>query len=156
MYMKDLEPYRHGVPKPLEDVLAVGWLSKSSDTPKGDVSTEFVNALERLLATHRVNQMRGYHVCEFCSKSPLVHQTRSGKRIMLGSAEIWIPQPDQRLIYAAPDLIHHYVLEHAYLPPGDFIRAVSRASDLSEWNAHAECETRLNAVFQIRKGDDSS
>jgi hypothetical protein len=120
MYLNDLESYRYDVPVPLKDVLAVGWLSKMSDPPLGDPPDDFVSALEQLLSTHRVNQMRGYHVCEFCSRSPLTHRTQSGRTIMLGSAEIWVPLLERAVIYAAPDLIYHYVTEHRYLPPSEF------------------------------------
>jgi hypothetical protein len=106
MYMKDLEPYHRGVPKPLQDVLAVGWLSKISGFPKGGVTANFAGTLDRLLSTHRVNQTRGYHVCEFCSKSPLMHRTRSGRKIMIGSAEIWVPSLGAGLVYAAPGCEH--------------------------------------------------
>jgi len=148
MYLKDLEPYNHGVPEPLKDVLAVGWLSKISSFPQGDVAADFVGALERLLSTHRVNQMRGYHVCEFCSKSPLTRRTQSGRTIMLGSAEIWVPSLERAVVYAAPDLIYHYVTEHRYLPPSDFIRAALHAYDSQGWDANSECEKRLEAAFR--------
>jgi len=52
--------------------------------------------------------MRGYHDCEFCTKRMIVHETRFKRKIVLGSAEIWIPALEQPLIYAAPDLIYHY------------------------------------------------
>jgi hypothetical protein len=88
MYLKDLSPYRHGVPAPLNDVVAIGWLSSANAYSQGDVGPEIMDALGRLFSSHRVNQMRGYHVCDFCYKSPLIYETESGKQIMLGSAEI--------------------------------------------------------------------
>ena len=147
MYLKDLDPYRHGVPTPLKDVVAIGWLSVSNDYPHGDIAPGLVDALEELLSSHRVNQMRGYHVCDFCLKAPLTHQTRSGKVIMLGSAELWVPSSQRSTIYAAPDLIYHYVKEHLYLPPDDFVKAVLSARDQEDWDANRECNSRLEAAF---------
>ena len=147
MYFRDLEPYGYDVPEPLKDVVAIGWLSKDNQFPRGETTAEFLSALERLLSTHRVNQSRGFHVCEFCAKSPLTHRTQPGRTIMLGSAEIWLPSLEQAVVYAAPDLIVHYVTEHRYFPPNDFIRAALHACNDVGWDANSECESRLDAAF---------
>ena len=53
------------------------------------------------------------------------------------------------MIYAAPNLIYHYVKEHRYLPPMEFINAVlSAARDSRDWDAKTECEKRLEAAFR--------
>jgi len=163
MFYRDLEPYRYGVQTELKDVVTVGWLSKVSSYPQGHPTAELVGALERLLSSHRVHQTRGYHACEFCSKSPLaygctklqqlayetqLHETQSGKKVLLGSAEIWVPALGQTVIYAAPDLIYHYVKEHRYLPPAEFIDVVLSARDSRDWDANTECEKRLEAGFR--------
>ncbi len=41
----------------------------------------------------------------------------------LGSAEIWVIANDGK-IFACPDLILHYIVDHNYLPPEEFIEAV--------------------------------
>jgi hypothetical protein len=43
--------------------------------------------------------------------------------LSLGSAEIRVPGSGGR-IYAAPDLIYHYVEAHGYRPPDEFVEAV--------------------------------
>jgi hypothetical protein len=148
MFARDLEPYRHGVPTQLQDVVSIGWLSRNADFPKGESPLEFVTRLEQALSSHRVNKTRGYHICEFCSKSPLTHTLGSGKQIILGSAEIWVPSKDKSVIYAAPDLVYHYVTEHRYLPPGGFVSAVLNASESPEWDSNSECEKRMEAAFR--------
>lgn len=148
MFFKDLDPYRYGLPMLLPDVVSIGWLSQTHEYPHGDASAEFGQRLEQLLSSHRVNQMRGYHVCEFCSKSPLTHVLRSGKQIMLGSAEIWVPSKDKSIIFAAPDLVYHYVTEHGYLPPEGFVSAVMIARESPEWDSSSECEKRLEVAFR--------
>jgi hypothetical protein len=148
MFLKDLEPYRHGLPTGLKDVIAIGWLSRTVGYPQGEAPIEFTEALAKWISLHRVNQMRGYHVCEFCSKSPLTYETGSGEIVMLGSAEIWIPSMERGVIYAAPDLIYHYVREHRYLPPSDFINAAMSFRDRQDWDANSECRRRLEAAFR--------
>jgi len=51
-----------------------------------------------------------------------------GKELLLGSAEIEIKDPSGQL-YVVPDLIYHYITEHQYLPPPEFVRAVCSRSD---------------------------
>jgi len=43
--------------------------------------------------------------------------------LKLGSAEIRVVGQDGT-VYAAPDLIYHYVVVHDYRPPEEFIQAV--------------------------------
>jgi hypothetical protein len=165
MFFRDLEPYRYNLATELTDVVSIGWLCGGRDYPQGEPTVELVDALDHVLSSHRVNQMRGYHPCEFCSKPPLVvreprtgkevllrpplvHETRSGQKVWLGSAEIWVPALGQAVIYAAPDLIYHYVNEHRYLPPTDFINAVLSAFDSRDWDANIECQKRLEAAFR--------
>jgi hypothetical protein len=148
MFFRDLEMYRYAIPAPLKDVVAVGWLSRTNDYPIGDAPSGFVDALARLLPSYRVNQTRGFHECEFCSKSPFTYEVQPGKTIVLGSAEIWVPSADQGMIYAAPDLVYHYVKEHRYLPPANFIQAVMAGRGDNDWDANQECQWRLNAAFR--------
>jgi hypothetical protein len=154
MFSRDLEPYCYGVSAPLKDVVSIGWLSSTSSYPRGRPTIEVVDALGQLLSSHRVLKTRGYHECEFClwrrpwRQSPLTYETRSGKKITLGSAEIWVPSSNSAVIYAAPDLIYHYVKEHRYLPPSEFVNAVLTARDNPSWNADAECEKRLEAALR--------
>jgi hypothetical protein len=147
MFVRDLERYRHGVPHELRDVVSIGWLSRVSEYPIGDVSPDFLHRLEALLASNRVNQMRGYHTCEFCSQAPLIHRLPSGREIILGSAEIWVPAADWSVVYAAPDMVYHYVARHRYLPPGGFLEAVAAAPRSPDWDATKECRMRLEGAF---------
>lgn len=45
-------------------------------------------------------------------------------QILLGTAEIRVINSEKTVIYAAPNLILHYILNHNYLPPEEFIEAV--------------------------------
>jgi hypothetical protein len=148
MFFPDLEAYRYDIPVPLHDVVTVGWLSKEHAYARQDSGADTLEAIERLIGTHRANQMRGYHVCEFCGAEPRVAVSASGEHVLIGSAEIWIPSPDLKRIYAAPNLIHHYMSVHGYLPPQEFLDAVAAVHEHKGWNAERECEQRIDAAWR--------
>ncbi len=63
------------------------------------------------------NPARGY------AKTILGVHPDSGDRIELGSAEIRV-FGDRGKIYAAPNMIYHYVTSHHYKPPSEFVQAL--------------------------------
>jgi hypothetical protein len=65
-----------------------------------------------------VKQTRGRYECDFCT----------GKEKPGSSAEVRVPGKNGR-VYAAPHMIHHYVVAHGYLPPEEFIQAVLACDD---------------------------
>jgi hypothetical protein len=96
-----------------------------------------------------VARMRGLHDCELCSHQESGYQaTRGEEELYLGSAEIRVfgsstivapgrfsawralfrraskDGPPLRIVYAAPDMIYHYVVDHHYRPSDEFIQAV--------------------------------
>ncbi len=96
MYYPDLSPYQH-LKGSHEKALNVGWLDNQHPFLKGNVEGTILQRLG-LLCKIRINAMRGYHVCDFCSvppnanaRSQWFHSTKidvSGVPIYLGSAEI--------------------------------------------------------------------
>lgn len=123
MYYPDFTPYRD-IEKKAPNVLNIGWLETPHPFPRKKASEELLDALfEKCL--HTVNQTRGFHDCHFCDLPATsgVEVLRNGKSIWLGSAEIRVKAKDGR-IYAAPNLIYHYVLEHDYDPPREFVEAL--------------------------------
>jgi hypothetical protein len=151
MYFADLSPYIFLKQRPLAGVLNVGWLASGHPIPTGDVPPGFVDNLLTCIVAFRANQMRGFHFCEFCpstsSLSPpmLSMRLKSKKKIFLGSAEVWLPAPEGK-VFAAPDLVAHYVAAHQYCPPADFIAAVEAAPSLVGWDAEKELEERILAA----------
>jgi hypothetical protein len=108
---------------PADGALRVGWLERGQIFAEGSVDSEFLQKLKPLYG-HRVRQTRGFHVCPFCKERRSgVPMELDGKFIYLGSAEIEITDQEGRT-YVAPDLLFHYVTEHRYFPPPDFVRAV--------------------------------
>lgn len=111
-YFPDLSPYaygRHSHP----GVVHVGWLDDTHTYPQGPVAPVLVEKMRRL-ATKPVELYRGKHVCELC---PETNCSSNGEiRLFLGG-----------ITFAAPVLIVHYIEEHRYLPPPEFLRAVEEA-----------------------------
>ena len=104
-------------------VIRVGWLDKATPFNRGSVEPAF---LQKLLTLYRArtNQTRGYHLCPFCAKPEFgIPVDIEGQRIKLGSAEIHVKDTSGR-IFAAPDLLYHYVVVHEYNPPKEFTQAV--------------------------------
>ena len=123
-YYPDLSFYQYGNSKAWPDVVNVGWLDSVQNYPQGSVSQAFIERLW-ILCRRRIMTMRGFHVCEFCDmprdKVPTVQ--RGEEILSLGFAEIRVFSRSSR-VYAAPNLIYHYVVEHHYQPPEEFIQAV--------------------------------
>lgn len=147
MFFTDLTKYEYGLPHPIEDVVNIGWLEKMSSFETAKPSAIFIARLHAWTAVARVNLLRGYHECGFCSgikERPSVDI--DGVRIWLGSSEIWIPGKEGR-VYAAPDLLIHYIESHQYEPPQEFMEAVLAVENSDHWNASQEYEKRTIEAF---------
>jgi hypothetical protein len=126
MYYPDLTPYRYIRRVYTLKALNVGWLDDQHPFPKKKASEELFDALFEA-CLHKVNVFRGYHVCDFCSAFSFgTKVSRHGRAIILGSAEIRVKGKGVK-VYAAPNLIYHYVAEHDYDPPQEFIEALLAA-----------------------------
>ncbi len=131
-YFKDLTPYGYLArdeplaPKPLN----VGWLSSQMPFEKGDTSQEFKDKLLKFCSDEFIVLIaRGFHICEFCDLSSEQwfeeQKDKDGKKAhwaSIGDGEIRVR--GKLAVYAAPALIHHYVAQHQYRPPDEFIEAV--------------------------------
>jgi hypothetical protein len=146
MYIADLSPYTYWSPGAgLPGVIAVGWLSVEHSFPTGSVSESVVDKLSFLAGNRMCAVARGFHVCDLCKCGPLDLEYL-GKRTKLGMSEIWIPDAKRDWIHAAPSLIIHYISQHQYLPPAEFIDAVNMFQDL-DWDSDAEFKRRTAHLF---------
>lgn len=142
MHFSDLSPYRYAIKFSPPNVVNVGWLDRSMPYSRGSVPSGFADQLRKWFVKARVNQMRGLHECNFCRPRqwPLLPleenpDIRVGdKRLFLGNWEIWIPGANDK-VYASPALIIHYIEEHAYCPPEEFMVAVMSEGALLDWQA---------------------
>lgn len=118
-FLKD-DPY---MPEEVPCPLNVGWLDIKHTFETETPSEELLEALFDK-CTQPVNKTRGYDKCQFCKSRAFGLETaRKDKSLVLGSAEIRVRGKDGE-VYAAPDLIYHYVAEHHYKPPQEFIDAL--------------------------------
>jgi hypothetical protein len=70
-----------------------------------------------------VNPTRGFHGCHLCPREYPFRSSRNGDELSLGSAEIRAFS-NRGAIFAAPNLIYHYVADHRYKPPEEFTDAL--------------------------------
>ena len=102
----------------------VGWLSSGRAFERLEPSEKFLDSLWSF-CTVSVLPTRGLHKCEFCTSEEWFLAERKGKRLLLGSAEIRVFS-ERDVIYAAPNFIYHYVAEHRYRPPDEFVSAATQ------------------------------
>src|SRR5262245_26073698 len=96
--------------------VAVGWLHPDHDYTRGAVPPEFVRRVNEFASrwNESVNAlgwgaMGGCHQCEFCGRA-------------LGFGTFGVPYGDK--VFDAPEMVGHYVEEHGYAPPPEFVAAV--------------------------------
>lgn len=108
-------------------LIAVGWLEKGYDYEVGDVSEEVLERLSELLvsAPKRLSSYVrfGSHSCSLCPNGDASIQEVFGRRIRLGTHELFIPASGRK-VYASPSTIIHYIIAHGYKPPPEFQQAV--------------------------------
>jgi len=50
-------------------------------------------------------------------------------------------------VFAAPDLLLHYINKHNYLPPREFLEAIADSANHPKWKPDLECAQRLDRAF---------
>lgn len=127
-YFPDLSSYSYFTRLSQPNLLNVGWLEPGHDFAAGDVEDEVVQKLLQACRAKREAQTRGLHRCGFCPRdlNGLITVNIDGEPFRLGSAEIRIAG-ENSVIYAAPNLIYHYITVHRYLPPAEFLAAILRS-----------------------------
>ena len=125
-HFPDLSPYAYGH-QSHPGVVHVGWLGGNHEYPKGRVAGQVIEKL-RQLATRPTELYRGFHICELCShpKGLLAEADWEWAKSRASNGEIRVTAGV--ITYAAPVLIVHYIQAHGYLPPDEFLRAVTNAS----------------------------
>jgi hypothetical protein len=125
----------------------VGWLQRGyafETAPPSEGTLDLLWSFCKI----SVMQTRGIHKCDLCAPHSTEAASRSGVRLLLGSAEIRVlskdvsplrhglggDEPPGLLflrksqtpfnVYAAPNLVYHYVQAHRYKPPDEFLNAL--------------------------------
>jgi len=104
-------------------LLAVGWLERGDPYTTGECSPLFVEKLNELREQFKSSfpefSFRGLHVCSVCESD------NGGLR----DSHVNFFIPGKKSIYLAPGRIDHYIHDHAYLPPQEFLEAVLSCPD---------------------------
>jgi hypothetical protein len=122
-YFEDLTPYSY-IQEDRALLLNVGWLDSGHEYRSGALPQDFIEKLAWLSVNATVNRTPGIHKCSLCPPMDFGFHIISleHEKHLLGSAEIRVKGSEAT--YAAPDLLIHYVLDHKYRPPEDFIAGV--------------------------------
>ena len=117
----------------------MGWLDGIHPFPKGHVEPRLIEKM-KLLAAKPVELYRGRHLCELCVAPPDLSKTFIPDRgslidtncswwrwadLRMSNGEIRVA--DDGVTFAAPVLVTHYIEEHGYLPPAQFLKAIEKA-----------------------------
>jgi hypothetical protein len=143
VYFEDLQHYSYYMPKALQSVLTVGWLDASKPYTAGKVIDEFRAKLARVMSLTgntcvHVNRVRGVHPCNLCEARSFGEVDPKGV-MHVGSSEVWIPKQGGGF-FAAPSMLIHYVEEHQYVPPRDFVDALMSFGEDQPFSAQTEYE----------------
>jgi hypothetical protein len=118
------------------DAINIGWLDADHPFPTGRLPDTVIAALAQL-CRNGLRRTRGWHSCELClasaaeaSACPTAARDGEGEFIV-GDAEIRVRAPDGT-VFAAPNMIIHYVTDHGYRPPDSFTHAVLSDRGLPE------------------------
>lgn len=127
-YFPDGSPYSYMETKEDPSVLNIGWLDGGHPYTTGTIPRELRDKLARL-CRQGIRRTRGFHRCDLCPQAdpsqppqPTVVRDEAGE-FLVGSAEIRIGS-SSRITFASPDMVIHYVEEHAYKPPDAFLDAL--------------------------------
>jgi hypothetical protein len=122
-YFADLTPYSYIQRTARECELNVGWLDNQHPFLVGSVPQEVLSKVFQL-CRKPVNLTRGKQSCDLCRERGLACTgEHEGVRLELGNGEIRVIGSAGK-VYASPVMIYHYISEHKYLPPQEFIDAV--------------------------------
>ncbi|RDY26486.1 hypothetical protein [Lachnotalea glycerini] len=105
------------------NIFNIGWIEDNSFN-RGKVKEEFITRLWEYIK-YPVNVGRSLYKNEYLdNKIDTYTACYNGYQILLGAAEIRVMNLKKGVVYAAPNLIIHYILNHQYVPPEEFIEAV--------------------------------
>ncbi|PSK93126.1 hypothetical protein [Taibaiella chishuiensis] len=121
------------------NIYNIGWLdatsSFASHNTSNNSSNDIVEQLTYILKRERVNLTRGIDTCPLCpEKNRKIYLNRDDKEHLLGISELWIPNDDETKVFAAPDLIIHYINDHGYVPPRVFVDCVFNFDLNTNWS----------------------
>jgi len=127
-YYADLTKYTYIRWTGVHNALNVGWLDEAIPFPTGEVPQAVIDKLA-VLCSHATMITRGFHLCPFCPSDETA--AGNGEIRVVGKGSV---------VYAAPSLLHHYIAQHNYRPPDEFLAALDASpievhlSEIKRWD----------------------
>ena len=112
----------------------VGWLESGFEYTKGSIDTKLIHKLKEVMSASLM-QTKGTHACPFCTKAH-------------GSKEALILSKTR--VYHVPEMIVHYIQDHEYQPPQEFLHALY-FTPLPETPDHQQRRARLGYAGTARR-----
>jgi hypothetical protein len=139
MHFEDRSNYSYYLKKPVNNVFNIGWLESDKEFSKGEVNKLILDKLAEILTSKNdvdvhVNWTRSLDPCALTGCTD-ISMSNEGKEIFLGGSEIWLPSIHKGNYFAAPSLIYHYIQEHEYLPPKEFLDSIEAFDMDTEYKA---------------------
>lgn len=98
-----------------ERLRAVGWLQPDHDYSRGVVPDDLLAMLKKHVhSAFQFCAFGGWHDCEFCGACQ-------------GFSNLIVPTAET--VFVAPEMIVHYITDHGYRPPDDFLAALQNCPD---------------------------
>jgi hypothetical protein len=136
-----------------DHIRAIGWLHPDYTYTKGEVPAQFLARLKAFVSRSGdsaealyFGAFGGFHTCEFCGQAH-------------GIGNFGVPSGD--LLFVAPEMVVHYIEQHDYRPPDEFVAAMLRSPhpDTEEyqlitepfWHLHRGIVAQLIQAFEDGK-----
>lgn len=158
-YYEDLTNYEYLDSKYEPDesykVLNIGWIDGLHEFNRGSVPDKFLPSLWEYIIVP-VNRTRGlHHDCVLDGQNKTFVAKFQKYTIKLGDSEIRVIDEKNKVVYASPNLILHYIIDHQYCPPQCFIDAVingpkpgsDRYKKILVEKGSLNIDTKLGCVF---------
>lgn len=154
-------------------VLNIGWIDGLHKYSVGNIPEQFLPRLWEYIIVP-INRTRGLHYdCILDGQNKTFVAKFQKYAIKLGDAEIRVIDEEHKVVYASPNLILHYIIDHRYCPPKCFIDAVMNGpkpdsicykkilveKDKSNMDTKVGCifcgahKTRLGFCYDIKRDD---
>jgi hypothetical protein len=142
-WFADLTPCTYFQPHS-DKLLAVGWLERDHPFEQGPADLAFCDRFAEMIwnqGRHFPDAFFGSHGCTLCD-TPDAQRNSDGSRTVesyglglggmsyngvktdVGITNIFVP--GEGVVYVAPSLVLHYMVDHGYLPPPEFREALLR------------------------------
>lgn len=167
MHYPDLKSY-YMYDDTFPNMINVGWLDTSAAYPKGKVDQYLVDKIRYLTLLAREQDMFHYthpsgivvhsglvrgpiFKCPYCGEKIGLFdendRSDNPEGIQLGLNTMEIPSIDGDFIYIFPTLLYHYITEHDYQPPNEFLAALE-AFDLTKPFNCNNLDDNINESFE--------